>query len=85
MMEEDLDESDLPLLRDILALLGLGDVPAFSLTWEDCRNYLHSLGYRVSPLFHGKCGRRPPSCHCPRHDIIGAQPTQKLGKGDFGA
>lgn len=47
MMEEDLDERDLPLLRNILARLGLGDVPAFGLTWEDCRNFLHSLGYRV--------------------------------------
>ncbi|TDA65488.1 MAG: hypothetical protein D9V47_13470 [Clostridia bacterium] len=47
MMEEDLDERDLPLLRDLLARLGLGDVPAFALTWEDCRNYLNSLGYRV--------------------------------------
>lgn len=47
MMEEDLDERDLPLLRDILARLGLGDVAAFGLTWEDCRDFLGSLGYRV--------------------------------------
>ncbi|MBC7344958.1 MAG: hypothetical protein H5U03_06015 [Clostridia bacterium] len=47
MMEEDLDERDLPLLRDILARLGLGDVAAFGLTWEDCRDFLRSLGCRV--------------------------------------
>lgn len=47
MMEEDLDENDLPLLRDILARLGLADVAAFGLTWEDCRDFLRSLGYRV--------------------------------------
>jgi hypothetical protein len=47
MMEEDLHEGDLPLLREILARLGLADVAAFGLTWEDCRNFLRSLGYRV--------------------------------------
>lgn len=47
MMEEDLDERDLPLLRDMLSRLGLADTPAFTLSWEDCKNYLQSLGYRV--------------------------------------
>ncbi|GEA16353.1 hypothetical protein E308F_25990 [Moorella sp. E308F] len=47
MMEEEFEEGDLPLLRDIVARLGLSDTIAFGLSWEDCRNFLRSLGYDV--------------------------------------
>ena len=36
-----------PTLRDVIARLGLADVRAFGLTWDDCRDLLSSLGYRA--------------------------------------
>ena len=47
MMEEEFDELDLPLLREIIARLGLSDTMAFGLSLEHCRKYLNSLGYDV--------------------------------------
>jgi hypothetical protein len=47
MMDEEFDERDLSLLRDIVARLGLSDTMAFGLSLEDCRNYLNALGYEV--------------------------------------
>ncbi len=32
-------------IRDVVARLGLADVRAFGLTWEDCEQFLESLGY----------------------------------------
>ena len=47
MNEEILDPEDAPVLRNIIARIGLADVKAFGLTWEDCYEFLSSLGYRV--------------------------------------
>lgn len=43
MMEADFDET----LRDIVSRLGLADVKAFGMTWEDCEGFLAQLGYQV--------------------------------------
>jgi hypothetical protein len=48
MMEEDLEEGRGELLRDIISRIGLADVRAFGLTWEDCEDFLSRLGYKVS-------------------------------------
>jgi hypothetical protein len=32
-------------VRDAVARLGLSDVRAFGLAWEDCQSLLHSLGF----------------------------------------
>ena len=32
-------------VRDILARLGLADVKAFGLFWDDCNDYMKKLGY----------------------------------------
>ena len=48
VMEEPFDDEDGDLLRDIVGRLGLSDVRAFGLTWEDCDDYLARLGYRAS-------------------------------------
>jgi hypothetical protein len=48
MMEADFEEQDLELLRDIVSRVGLADVRAFGITWEDCEDFLSRLGYRVS-------------------------------------
>ena len=48
MMEEELEEGHHELLRDIISRIGLADVRAFGLTWEDCEDFLSRLGYKVS-------------------------------------
>lgn len=35
-------------VRDTVARLGLADVRAFGLTWEDCEDLLEQLGYTAS-------------------------------------
>ena len=47
MMEADFDERDYETLRDIVSRLGLADVKAFGMTWEDCKDFLSQLGYQV--------------------------------------
>jgi hypothetical protein len=54
MMEEDFDPSHFATIRDILSRLGLANVREFSLSWEDCEEFLSRLGYQmrieVSPV-----------------------------------
>ena len=45
MMEDDFEETYYDAIRDAVARLGLADVQAFGLTWEDCANILKQLGY----------------------------------------
>ncbi len=47
MMDSDFDHSDFEVIRDIVARIGLADVRAFGLTWEDCEAFLTRLGYKV--------------------------------------
>jgi len=47
MMEEDFDPSNFATIRDILSRLGLANVREFSLSWEDCEEFLSRLGYQV--------------------------------------
>jgi cobyrinic acid a,c-diamide synthase len=47
MQEADLEEKNLELLREILGRIGLADVREFGLTWDDCYDFLHRLGFDV--------------------------------------
>lgn len=47
MRDADFEDKDFELLRDILARIGLADVREFGLSWDDCYDYLHKLGYDV--------------------------------------
>ncbi len=47
MMEEDFDLNDFETIRQIVARIGLANVRAFGLTWEDCEDFLSRLGYQV--------------------------------------
>ena len=47
MMEGDFEKKNFKELRDIVSRLGLADVRAFGLTWEDCERFLNQLGYKV--------------------------------------
>lgn len=48
MMDADFDARDLNLLREVIGRLGLADVRAFGITWDECENFLSRLGYRVN-------------------------------------
>jgi hypothetical protein len=45
MMEGEFEHQHLGQVRDAVARLGLADVRAFGLTWEDCEELLKNLGY----------------------------------------
>ncbi|MEW6201306.1 MAG: hypothetical protein AB1546_04980 [bacterium] len=45
MMEGEFDERDHDDIRDVVARIGLADVRAFGLTWDDCEQLLKTLGY----------------------------------------
>jgi hypothetical protein len=47
LQDGDYDEKDFYKIRDILSRLGLSDVKEFGLTWDDCYNFLSSLGYHI--------------------------------------
>ena len=48
MMDGEFDEEHFDLLRDVISRVGLADVRAFGLTWEDCEDFLARLGYKVN-------------------------------------
>ena len=48
MMEADFEENDFEIVRNIVSRVGLGDVKAFGITWEDCEIFLSQLGYSLS-------------------------------------
>ena len=45
MMEGEFDGEYFDDIRNVVARLGLADVRAFGLTWEDCDKLLGTLGY----------------------------------------
>ncbi|MEK9139761.1 MAG: hypothetical protein AAB308_01790 [Nitrospirota bacterium] len=45
IMDGELDPTYLPTIRDVVARIGVADVRAFGLTWEDCEQLLSQLGY----------------------------------------
>ncbi len=45
MMDGELAESDAMTLSTVIARLGVADVRAFGLAWEDCEDLLHKLGF----------------------------------------
>jgi hypothetical protein len=47
MMEEDFAPEHFEAIRDVVSHLGVADVRAFGLTWEDCEQLLNALGYNA--------------------------------------
>ena len=45
MMEGDLAERDAATISQVVARLGVADVRAFGLAWEDCEELLGKLGF----------------------------------------
>ena len=54
MRENDFESSSFELIRDIVAHIGVADVREFGLTWDDCYDYLHRLGFSVKDLQTGE-------------------------------
>jgi hypothetical protein len=48
MREREYAEADFTVIRDVVARLGVADVAAFGLTWEDAVEMLSRLGYRAT-------------------------------------
>ena len=47
MRESDFESEHFEVIKDVLARVGLADVREFGLSWDDCYEYLHRLGYNV--------------------------------------
>jgi hypothetical protein len=47
LLDGEFTEQDLEALRFVVSRLGVADVRAFGLTWEDCESLLDRLGYRA--------------------------------------
>ena len=47
MMEEQFDPGDFQNVRDIVSRVGLANVRAFGLEWDDFEKYLSRLGYQT--------------------------------------
>jgi hypothetical protein len=47
VMEGDFEEKDFELINEIVSRIGLADVRAFGMQWEDCEEFLNRLGYKV--------------------------------------
>ena len=47
MVDEDFAEQDAGIIADAVARLGVADVRAFGLAWEDCEQLLRQLGYEA--------------------------------------
>jgi hypothetical protein len=45
LMESEFDPAHFAAIRDAVARLGVADVRAFGLAWEDCEQLLARLGY----------------------------------------
>ena len=45
IMEGEFHEPDLDALRTVVSRLGVADVRAFGLEWDDCEQLLQELGY----------------------------------------
>lgn len=47
LLDGEFAEQDVEALRFVVSRLGVADVRAFGLTWEDCESLLERLGYRA--------------------------------------
>jgi hypothetical protein len=47
LLDGEFADQDMDALRFVVSRLGVADVRAFGLTWEDCENLLDRLGYRT--------------------------------------
>jgi cobyrinic acid a,c-diamide synthase len=56
MMEGDFAAADHDVLRDVVARIGVADVRAFGLTWEECEALANRLGYEAEVTLRPSTG-----------------------------
>jgi len=54
IMEAEFDQVNFDTIREIISRLGLADVRAFGITWEDCEGFLSRLGYHIKIIVQEK-------------------------------
>jgi hypothetical protein len=61
LMEGSFSERETTVLSAVVARLGLADVRAFGLTWDDCEQFLSQLGYaaHIEVVAAGAVRERP--------------------------
>lgn len=47
MLDAEFSPGDHDVVRTVVSRLGLADVRAFALTWQECETMLEELGYKV--------------------------------------
>ncbi len=47
LLDEEFDEHDAAVISTVVSRLGVADVRAFGLTWDDCEDLLGRLGFSV--------------------------------------
>jgi cobyrinic acid a,c-diamide synthase len=47
MREGEFADREMDAIRDVIARIGVADVRAFGLAWEDCEEMLRRLGYKA--------------------------------------
>ena len=47
MIDGEFEEEDFDNIRDVIARLGVADVRAFGVDWQDCKEMLAQLGYKA--------------------------------------
>ncbi|HUA68448.1 MAG TPA: hypothetical protein VMA13_07865 [Candidatus Saccharimonadales bacterium] len=47
MMDGEFSEREMSALRLVVSRLGVADVRTFGLSWEDCEQFLHQLGFSM--------------------------------------
>lgn len=76
MMGGDFGTRNLKAIRDVVAHVGVADVRAFGLTWEDCEKFFHQLGYdaRVEVI---EAGRKSTPA------LVREKPDKPYGTSEF--
>lgn len=73
MMEGEFEARNLNPVRHVIARLGLADVRAFGLTWDDCEEFLDRLGYSTRvEIFAPDAGTAP--------SVVREKPGKNYGK-----
>lgn len=47
LLDGEFPDAEMEALRFVVSRLGVADIRAFGLTWEDCENFLQRLGYHT--------------------------------------
>jgi cobyrinic acid a,c-diamide synthase len=52
MQEAEFEDKNFEAIRDVVSRIGLADVREFGLSWDDCYDFLHRLGYDITVELH---------------------------------